>query len=171
MLESEIREQLITQAKNIKYLNSVISEIEKLPEAEADERAEEYYFCLDKLVNTNCLDDTITRRRLINEMQDSKELFPDEPNLYRELIPVAIRELKENNHIYWIDNKYVCKEGSSNKKILEYLVNSFFRNQNRFGLYLERIQFKEWACEVFKKMNYAASEESIKKEIDTILRG
>ena len=140
MLESEIREQLITQAKNIKYLNTVISEIEKLPEA--DERAEEYFFCLDKLLNTNCLDDTITRRRLMNEMQDSKELFPDEPNLYRELIPVAIRELKENNLIYAIDNKYVCKEGSSNKKILEYLVNSFFRNQNRFGGYLERKQFK-----------------------------
>lgn len=168
MLESEIKEQIITQAKNISFMNSIIKEIDALPEKEADKRADEYFFYIDKLHNTDCLEDSITRRRLLHEM-NSNTHFTNSPNLYRELIDTAIQELKSNNYIYWIDNRYSCKENISNKSILEYFVKNFYRKQIRFGGYITRSDFKKWTCEVLTKMNYAFSKESIKKQIDFLL--
>lgn len=166
MLESEIKEQIITQAKNIKFLQEIIREIDLLPEEEADKRADEYMFCQDKLFNSDYLSDDVTRRRLLLEMNRNKEVIPEEPNLYRELIPVAILELKNENYIYWIDNRYSCTDGTSNKSIIEYLIKNYFKRPIRFGGYISRKDFKDWVCEVFTAMRNAFSEDSIKKQID-----
>ncbi len=110
MLESEIKEQIITQAKNIQFLQETIKEIDSLAEEEADKRVDEYMICQDKLFNADYLDDTVTRRRILHEMNEYKDVYPDEPNLYRELIAVAILELTRENYVYWIDNRYSYKD-------------------------------------------------------------
>ena len=169
MLESEIKEQIITQTKNIKFMKEAMQEIDSLPEEEAGKRADEYFYYQDKLYNSDCLDDSITRRRLLHEMNKNKDILPDEPNLYRELIPVVIHELKENDYIYFIDNKYSYKDGITNKSIIKYLIDNCYRKQNRFGGYIARTDFKEWVCELFSEMNHAISNNSVKKQIDSLL--
>ncbi|MBR4630268.1 MAG: hypothetical protein IKO57_07480 [Treponema sp.] len=169
MLESEIREQIITQTKNIKFLKETIRKIESLPEEEANKRIDEYIYCQDKLFNSNCLDDSITRRRILHEMNSNKEIIPEAPNLYKELISVAVQELKSKDYIYWIDNRYSCKDGISNKTIIQCLIDNYFRKQNKFGGYISKSDFKKWVCDVFMAMNFAFSDDSIKKQIDSLL--
>ncbi len=169
MLETEIKEQIITQAKNVKFLQETIIEIDSLPEEDADKRADEYMFCQDKLFNSDYLDDEITRRRILHEMKKYKDIYPDVPNLYKELIQVAILELKKNDFIYWLDDRYFCKEGFSNKAIIKYLIRNYFNKPIRFGGCIERNEFKNWVCEVFTTMRFAFSEDSIKKQIDAEL--
>lgn len=169
MRESEIKEQIITRAKNIKYLQQIMAEIDNLPETEADKRADEYFFCEDKLLNTNCLDDSITWKRLMHEMASTKDIVSDEPNLYRDLIPVAIKELMKENYIYFIDNRYSTKDNVSTKKILTFLVNNYFYKQTKFGGYIQRNDFKLWIIDVLNSMNYCFSKKSIYSQIDNIL--
>lgn len=169
MLESEIREQIITQAKNIRFLEEIMKEIDSLPEEEADERADEYFYCQDKLFNSDCRDDSITRRRILHEMNKNKDIFPDEPNLYRELINVAIRELESEDYIYRIDERYDCKDGITNKKIIQFLIENYYRKKWRYKVYISRIGFKGWVCNIFTTMKFVFSEDSIKKQIDSLL--
>lgn len=103
-------------------------------------------------------------------MVTERRILSNKPNLYRELIHVAILELTEKNYIYWIDNHYSCKENISNKDIITHLKSSFFDNQNRFGGYITRVDFKNWIIEVYKEMNFAFSNKSLKSTVDSVFK-
>ncbi len=169
MTESEIKEQIITQQKNKDFINSTIAEIENLPEEEAHKRLDEYSFCLDKIIKSNYLDESITRRRLKKEIREEKLNNPNIPNHYREAINKAIQELVDSDYIYWIDNKYSLKNGIYIKTIIEFLITNYYDKMQEIFGYISRIDFKSWVCDVFDRMNYKVSRESLKKQIDTLL--
>lgn len=77
--------------------------------------------------------------------------------------------MKSKDYIYWIDNRYSCKDGISNKTIIQCLIDNYFRKQNKFGGYISKSDFKKWVCDVFMAMNFAFSDDSIKKQIDSLL--
>lgn len=170
MLESEIKEQLETQKKNIQFLKDTLKEIDALPEKEADKRADEYFSCLDILQNTNCLDDEVTKKRLLHEEKQLEEEISSKRYLDSDLYPSVIQQLVEAGYIHKMKNKSVYNIKVSNTKILTFLIQNYYINKQAVNTLMNRASFKKWIIGLYRAMDYSITEDSIKKTIDRIVR-
>lgn len=166
MTETEIQENLITKTKNETFLNEQIKLIESLSDDKKEKELENYYWYCKKLLENNFLDEEITEKRLSAEIEIENNITT---NAYEINLKTAINELEKNDYIYKINNSFSLKDNIKNKNLLEFLVDNYYRKQEKFDGYISRRDFKKWVLELLNKMNYSYLTKSIEKQIDALI--
>lgn len=166
MTETEIQEKLITKTKNEKFLNEQIKIIESLPDDKIEKELENYYWCCKKLTENNYLDEEITEKRLSVEIEIENNIAT---NSYKINLTTAINELEKNGYIYKINNSFSLKDKITNKDLLKFLVDNYYKKKEKFDGYISRRDFKKWILELLNKMQYSYSTKSIEKQIDALI--
>lgn len=83
----------------------------------------------------------------------------------------ALEELIKKNCIYKLGNQYKITDKSTQKEICDYLVDEYYRKQNKFGGYIAQRDFKDFVLFFFYTMNYAINKSSITKQIENSIKG